>query len=135
MDIFCVSLQMELHAKFLCVSSIRTCKIKDLSINTQYPILGAERAMTHLGRTVILTLLEGTDTIVKVFLPKRYARVVSNADIAHINMNPFSLSALSRDRQSVEIFVANRSCIIIVVLITLFALSRYIYVYMKEINS
>ena len=79
---------MELHAKFLCVSSIRTCKIKDLSINTQYAILGAEMAMTHLGRTVILTLLEGTDSVVKVFLPKRYASVVSNTDIAHINMNP-----------------------------------------------
>jgi len=88
MDIFCVSLQMELQAKFNCVSSIRTCKIKELSINTPYAILGAERAMTHLGRTVILTLLGGTDTILKVFLPKRYARVVSNKDIEHINHHP-----------------------------------------------
>ena len=89
MDFFlCVSLQMELHAKFLCESSIRTSKIRDLTINTRYPILGAERAVTHLGRTVILTVLEGTNTVLKVFLPKRYARVVSNTDIAHINMHP-----------------------------------------------
>ena len=79
---------MELHAKFLHVSSIRTCKIRNLSVNTQYPILRAERAMTHLGHTVILTILEETDSVMKVFLPKRYARVVSDSDIAHINMNP-----------------------------------------------
>ena len=88
MDYFCVSLQMELHTKFLSVSSIRTCKIKDLTINAQYPILGAERTVTHLGHTVILTILEGADTVLKVFLPKRYARVVSNTDIAHINTYP-----------------------------------------------
>ena len=84
---FCVSLQMELSAKFQCVSSVRTCKIKELCMHTPYPILTAERAMTHLGRTVIFTILGGTD-VLKVFLPKRYARVVSNKDIEHINKHP-----------------------------------------------
>jgi len=87
---------MELEAKFLHVSSIRTCKIRNLTVNKKYPIIGAERAMTHLGHTILLTILEGPNSVIKVFLPKRYARVVSGSDITHINVNPVSFSGLQR---------------------------------------
>ena len=83
----CVSLQKELQAKFLQVSSIRTCKFRDLTVDTKYPIIRAERAMTHLGHTVMLTLLDGPNNVLKLFLTKRYARVISDIDIGHINMN------------------------------------------------
>ena len=76
---------MELHAKFLQVSSR---EIRDLKVNTKYPIIRAERAMTHLGHTVLLTVLDAPNSVLKLFLPKRYARVVSDTDIVHINMNP-----------------------------------------------
>jgi len=88
MRVLCVSLQMEHKAKFLQVSSIRTCKIRDLTVHTKYPIIRAERAMTHLGHTVLMTVLDGPNELIKLFPPKRYARVVSDIDIGHINMNP-----------------------------------------------
>ena len=44
--------------------------------------------MTHLGHTVLLTVLDAPNSVLKLFLPKRYAHVVSDTDIVHINMNP-----------------------------------------------
>ena len=88
MDVLCLLLQKELQAKFLHVSSIRTCKIRNLTVNKKYPIIRAERAMSHLGHTVLLTILEGANSVIKVFLPKRYACVVSDSDITHMNVNP-----------------------------------------------
>jgi len=69
MRVLCVSLQMKLQAKFLQVSSNRTCKIRDLTVDTKYPIIRAERAMTHLGHTVLLTVLDGPNEVIKLFLP------------------------------------------------------------------
>ena len=80
--------QMELRSKFHHVSAVGTVKIGDLVIDTKYPILRAERVVTHLGHTVLLTIKNQTRYILKVFLPKRYARVVSDTDIVNVNMNP-----------------------------------------------
>ena len=77
---------MELQAKFHWVSAIGTVKIKEY--DTKYPILRAERVMTHLGQTVLLTIKNQTRYILKVFLPKRYARVVTDTDIMFVNTNP-----------------------------------------------
>ena len=79
---------MELHSKFHQVSAVGTVKIRDLVIATRYPILRAERVVTHLGHTVLLTIKNQTRYILKVFLPKRYARVVSDTDIVNVNTNP-----------------------------------------------
>jgi len=50
---------------------IRTCKIRDLTVDTKYPIIRAERAMTHLGHNVLQTVLDGPNEVIKLFLPKR----------------------------------------------------------------
>ena len=79
---------MVLQAKCHRVSAIGTVKIKELVVDTKYPILKADRAMTHLGQTVLLTIRNQTRYILKVFLPKRYARVVTDTDIMFVNTNP-----------------------------------------------
>jgi len=79
---------MELHAKFHRVSAIVTVKIRELVVDTKYPILTAERVMTHLCQTILLTLRNQTTYILKVFLPKRYARVITDTDITFVNTNP-----------------------------------------------
>ena len=53
-----------------------------------YAIVRAERAVTHLGHTILLTVKDTPRHTVKIFLPKRYSRVVSDTDILNINMNP-----------------------------------------------
>ena len=70
------------------MSAVGTIEIRDLVLDTKYPILRAERVVTHLGHTVLLTIRNQTRYILKVFLPKRYARVVTDTDIVNVNMNP-----------------------------------------------
>ena len=70
------------------MSAVGTIEIRDLVLDTKYPILRAGRVVTHLGHTVLLTIRNQTRLILKVFLPKRYARVVSDTDIVNINTNP-----------------------------------------------
>ena len=79
---------MEFHSKFHQVSAIGTVKVRDLVVDTKYPILRAERVMTHLGHTIPLTIKNQTRYILKVFLPKRYARVITDTDIMFVNTNP-----------------------------------------------
>ena len=79
---------MELYSKFHQVSAIGTVKVRDLVVDTKYPILRAERVMTHLCQTVLLTLRNQTRYILKVFLPKRYARFITDTDIKFVNTNP-----------------------------------------------
>lgn len=62
----------------------------------KYAIVRAERVMTHLGHTVLLTVKDSPRHILKLFLPKRYARVVSDTDILHANMNPEILCLVYR---------------------------------------
>jgi len=75
---------MELRQKFLPVSCDRILRINQLTVGTKYPIVSAERVVTHLGHTVMLTLRDAPTSLFRVFLPKRYATVVSDGDIIAI---------------------------------------------------
>lgn len=44
-------------------------------------VFRAERVVTHLGHTVMLTVKDLPNKLIKIFLPKRYARVISDNDI------------------------------------------------------
>ena len=67
--------------------------ISTLKVNLSYPIVKAERVKTRYGETVLLSIRDPqnlsvrdlTPALLKVFLPKRYATVITDADISSIN--------------------------------------------------
>jgi hypothetical protein len=76
---------MDLQKKFQNVSSTRLIPASSLTVNKRYPILRAERAETRYGPTVMLTLQEAETSNIKICLPKRYAEVFTDENIAEIN--------------------------------------------------
>ena len=67
--------------------------ISSLKVEQTYPIVKAERVKTRYGETVLLSTRDSqslsvkdlTTALLKVFLPKRYAAVITDADISSIN--------------------------------------------------
>ena len=67
--------------------------ISSLKMEKTYPIVKAERVKTRYGETVLLSIRDPqslsvrdlTPALLKVFLPKRYAAVFTDADISSIN--------------------------------------------------
>ena len=55
-----------------------------MTADIKYPIEAGERVITHLGHTVMLTLRDTPTSLFSLFLPKQYARVVSDGDIIAI---------------------------------------------------
>ena len=56
--------------------------------DTKYPIVRAGRIVTHMGHTILLTIQNPSGYCLRVLLPKRYARVVTDMDIENVNVNP-----------------------------------------------
>ena len=64
-----------------------------LKVDQSYPIVKAERVKTRYGETVLLSIRDPQNlsvrylspALLKVFLPKRYATVITDADISSIN--------------------------------------------------
>jgi hypothetical protein len=78
---------MDLNEKFSGVtasSTNPTIKINTLMEGCRYPITAALRVQTRFGPTVLLTIVSD-EREVKVFLPKRYATVITDSDIEDIN--------------------------------------------------
>ena len=67
---------MDLHLKFLHVTSHTILIINQLEVDKKYSIVMAERVVIHLGETVMLSVTDTPPKIYKIFLPKRYARVI-----------------------------------------------------------
>jgi hypothetical protein len=66
------------------VASTPVLKINQMVKDRCYPIVFAERVTTHLGQTVQL-VIEDSGAHFLIYLPKRYARVVSDEDMEQIN--------------------------------------------------
>ena len=72
-----------------------TCDVNicTLKVEQSYPIFKAEGVKTRYGETVLLSIRDPknlnvkdlTPALMKVFLPKRYAAVITDADISSIN--------------------------------------------------
>ena len=73
--------------------SCEVVHISTLKVNQSYHIVKAESVKTRYGETVLLSIRETqnlsvrdlTPALLKVFLPKRYAKVITDADISSIN--------------------------------------------------
>ena len=59
--------------------------MNSLVINRLYPIVHAKRVNTKYGPTVLLSLRDSDEKLVQIFLPKRYANVVTDEDTEKIN--------------------------------------------------
>ena len=79
--------RMDLAKKFEDATASASCtsvNISSLILNRPYPIVRAKR-ITKFGSTVLLSIRDSDEQLVQIFLPKRYASVVSDEDIAKIN--------------------------------------------------
>jgi hypothetical protein len=52
----------------------------------------AEKIQTRYGEAVLLTLIESPQSCVKVFLPKRYGALFTEADLTSINEKSVALA-------------------------------------------
>ena len=59
--------------------------IYSLVMNRPYPIVHAKRVNTKYGPTVLLSLRDNYEKLVRIFLPKRYANVVTDEDMEKNN--------------------------------------------------
>ena len=67
--------------------------ISTLKVEHTYPIVKADRVKTRYGETVLLSIRDtqnlsvrdASPALLKVFLPKRYAAIITDEDISSIN--------------------------------------------------
>jgi len=63
-----------------------------LIVNITNPIVHAKRINTTLGSTVLLSIRDVDEKLVDIFLPKRYANVLSDEDLVKINSRSMYLN-------------------------------------------
>jgi hypothetical protein len=83
--------QMDLDRKFQDVTSCHFVRISSLEVDSKYLITRAERIVTKFWPTVLLSNRNTSFHTVKVFIPKHYGSVFSDADIEDINTEKMSL--------------------------------------------
>jgi len=69
---------MDLAKKFEDATAIASVNISTLILNRPYPIVRARRITTKFGSTVLLSIRDSDEQLVHIFLPMRYACVVSD---------------------------------------------------------
>ena len=86
---------MHLAKKFEDATASASCasvNISTLILNRPYPIVRAKRITTKFGSTVILSIWDTDEQLIQIFLPKRYASVVSDEDLSKINSRSIYLN-------------------------------------------
>jgi hypothetical protein len=76
---------MSLTQKFKEALSELSRSVSALRLDERYRVTYAKCIETRHGTRVVLTLLEKDDSVVSVFLPKRYGDAMNDADITDIN--------------------------------------------------
>jgi len=71
-----------------CTSVNKNC----LEINKLYPIVSGKSITTKYGPTVLPSIWESEESIVQIFLLKRYCAVISDVDMEKINSKTVSLN-------------------------------------------
>jgi hypothetical protein len=82
---------MDLRKKSQDVGSCITLPVDRLQVDKKYSIEFAKRVYTRFGPTILLTLADPVLRPLKVFLPRRYADVFSDADVEDINSSKVRL--------------------------------------------
>ena len=76
---------MDLKRKFFEAEDCDMIKIDQMVLNKKYPNVRAKRVNTQYGGSVLLTVEDSPEQLVKVFLPNRYSVLFTNDDIECIN--------------------------------------------------
>ena len=84
--------QMDLKHRFIEADVCDVIKVSEMQVGRKYPITRALRIDTKYGESVLLIILEGDGHSVNVFLPKRYAAVLTDDDIDMIKSKRVNLS-------------------------------------------
>jgi hypothetical protein len=84
-------MQMVLSERFNVVTSCTIVRMSELQVDTPYPILYAQTVDTKYGPTVILTLQDSAAGMIKVFLPRRYGMMFTQAHMTAINEKSVTL--------------------------------------------
>ena len=74
------------------IASSASVNISSLILNRPYPIVRAKRITTTFESTDLLSIRDFDEHLVQIFLPKRYASVISDEDIAKINSSSIHLN-------------------------------------------
>jgi len=78
--------------RFVEATTTASANISSLILNRPYPIVHAKRINTKYGPTVLLSIRDVDEKIVDIFLPKRYANVVTDEDLENINCRSLYLN-------------------------------------------
>jgi len=70
--------------------------INSLIMNRPYPIVHAKRVNTKYGSTLLLSIRDSDEKLVQIFLPKRYANVVTDEDMEKINSRSIYLNLVNK---------------------------------------
>jgi hypothetical protein len=82
---------MSLSKKILEASDCLTVKIVSLDTENPYSITHAKRVDTRFGPTSLLSISDSEFTLKKVFLPRRYSDVFTDAIIDRLSSNKAKL--------------------------------------------
>jgi hypothetical protein len=84
---------MDLVQKFQAANLCRHVNIAPLAIGRPYPIHYAER-VTRYGSSVVMVLQDSPTTTVRVFIPRRYGVLITDADKTNINTRAVALNLI-----------------------------------------
>jgi hypothetical protein len=76
---------MDLRRRIAELESCHYMSVRSLETDRKYSILSAERMQTKYGPSIVLTLLDSPERLIRVFLPRRYYSVFTEEDITEIN--------------------------------------------------
>jgi hypothetical protein len=93
---------MSLNQKFKEALSGLTTSVSALRLDERYRVSHAERIEARHGTRVVLTLLEEDDSVVSVFLPKRYGDAMEDSDVHDINTRRLQYYLIYRCKSSVS---------------------------------
>jgi hypothetical protein len=67
----------------------------DQTIERKYPIEAARQVNTKFGDSILLSLRDGEQTLVKVFLPRRFCGAFTDENLEDINRGTLSLHLIN----------------------------------------
>ena len=96
---------MALSTHFQALASGNIVRLDTLEIDRGYPVTFARRLTTQYGPTILLTLQKEEENV-KVYMPKRYAELFTDADLEDINNSVKQYKLIFRGKQGSS-FVLN----------------------------
>jgi hypothetical protein len=87
---------MDLRKKFAEIEACHYMSVGSLQTDRPYPIIGAERIAMRFGPSVVLSLSDSPNRIIRVFIPKRFYSSFSDENIEAINSTSVNLQLIYR---------------------------------------